>query len=165
MCIHAHLYALYSRPAQIGCRFLIGVGVGVASCVAPLYIQELSPTRLRGRMVAVNVVAITGGQVIAYGIDAAFANTSGGWRWMVGLGAVPSGLQFIFLFFLPESREYPRPVSPRASHSPGFCVARIMIMRENFESARATMAKIYAYASPEQIDLKVRNSRGPLQGI
>ena len=84
---------------------------------------------------------------------------------MVGLGAVPSGLQFIFLFFLPESREYPRPVSPRASHSPGFCVARIMIMRENFESARATMAKIYAYASPEQIDLKVRNSRGPLQDI
>lgn len=57
-------------------------------------------------MVVVNVVAITGGQVIAYGIDAAFENTSGGWRWMVGLGAVPSGLQFIFLFFLPESREY-----------------------------------------------------------
>ena len=57
-------------------------------------------------MVVVNVVAITGGQVIAYGIDAAFENTHGGWRWMVGLGAVPAGLQFLFLFFLPESREY-----------------------------------------------------------
>lgn len=55
-------------------------------------------------MVVLNVVAITGGQVIAYGIDAAFENTHGGWRWMVGLGAIPAGLQFIFLFFLPESR-------------------------------------------------------------
>lgn len=43
-------------------------------------------------------------QVIAYGIDAAFENVSGGWRWMVGLGSVPAGLQAIFLFYLPESR-------------------------------------------------------------
>ena len=85
---------------------MIGFGVGLASCIAPLYIQELSPTRLRGRMVAVNVVAITGGQVIAYGIDAAFQHMDGGWRWMVGLGTVPAGLQFLFLFFLPESRTY-----------------------------------------------------------
>lgn len=69
-----------------------------------MYIQELSPTRLRGRMVVVNVVMITLGQVIAYGIDAAFYHTHGGWRWMVGLGAVPASLQLIFLFFLPESR-------------------------------------------------------------
>jgi MFS transporter, SP family, solute carrier family 2 (myo-inositol transporter), member 13 len=88
----------------VGTRFLIGWGVGLASCVAPLYIQELSPTRLRGRMVVINVVAITLGQVIAYGIDAGFANVSGGWRWMVGLGTVPAGVQLVFLFFLPESR-------------------------------------------------------------
>lgn len=56
-------------------------------------------------MVALNVALITLGQVIAYGIDAAFENTNGGWRWMVGLGAVPSGLQFFFLFYLPESRK------------------------------------------------------------
>lgn len=58
----------FFRIFQIGCRFLIGIGVGLASCVAPLYIQELSPTRLRGRMVVLNVVMITGGQVIAYAI-------------------------------------------------------------------------------------------------
>lgn len=56
-------------------------------------------------MVVINVVAITLGQVIAYGIDAGFENMNGGWRWMVGLGTVPASLQFIFLFFLPESRE------------------------------------------------------------
>ncbi|KAI0372554.1 general substrate transporter [Pilatotrama ljubarskyi] len=124
--------------SMIGCRFLIGIGVGVAACVAPLYIQELSPTRLRGRMVVVNVVMITGGQVVAYGIDAAFENTHGGWRWMVGLGAVPAALQAMFLFFLPES-------------------PRIMIRRDNYDAAHATMAKIYAYATPEQVDLKVRS--------
>lgn len=88
---------------MIGTRFLIGWGVGIAACVAPIYIQELSPTRLRGRMVVINVVAITFGQVVAYGIDAGFANVHGGWRWMVGLGTIPAGLQLIFLFFLPES--------------------------------------------------------------
>ena len=93
-----HLY-------QIGGRFLIGVGVGLASCIAPLYIQELSPTRLRGRMVVLNVVMITLGQVIAYGIGAGFANVGGGWRWMVGLGTIPAALQCLFLVFLPESRE------------------------------------------------------------
>ncbi|KAI0827356.1 general substrate transporter [Trametes gibbosa] len=123
--------------AMIGCRFLIGVGVGVAACVAPLYIQELSPTRLRGRMVVVNVVLITGGQVVAYGIDAAFANVHGGWRWMVGLGAVPAAAQAMFLFFLPES-------------------PRIMIRRNDLDAAHAVMTKIYAYATPEQVDFKVR---------
>ena len=99
----------YPILLQIGCRFLIGIGVGLASCIAPLYIQELSPTRLRGRMVVLNVVMITLGQVIAYGIDAGFANLSGGWRWMVGLGCVPATLQLVMLAYLPESRGSPFP--------------------------------------------------------
>lgn len=99
--LYTHLFI-----SQIGGRFLIGIGVGLASCIAPLYIQELSPTRLRGRMVVLNVVMITLGQVIAYGIDAGFENTNGGWRWMVGLSAVPAGLQLAVLAFLPESREH-----------------------------------------------------------
>ena len=57
-------------------------------------------------MVVINVVMITLGQVIAYAIDEAFYNVSHGWRWMVGLGTVPAGVQFGFLFFLPESRKY-----------------------------------------------------------
>lgn len=56
-------------------------------------------------MVVINVVAITFGQVVAYAIDAGFANVHGGWRWMVGLGTIPAGVHLIFLFFLPESRK------------------------------------------------------------
>ncbi|XP_006455078.1 hypothetical protein AGABI2DRAFT_187542 [Agaricus bisporus var. bisporus H97] len=123
--------------SMIGGRFLIGVGVGLASCVAPLYIQELSPTRLRGRMVVLNVVMITLGQVIAYAIGAGFFHVKSGWRWMVGLGAVPAGIQFVLLFFLPES-------------------PRILLQRGNIDGARAIMNKIYAHATVEQLDLKVR---------
>ncbi|EKM78245.1 hypothetical protein AGABI1DRAFT_75730 [Agaricus bisporus var. burnettii JB137-S8] len=123
--------------SMIGGRFLIGVGVGLASCVAPLYIQELSPTRLRGRMVVLNVVMITLGQVIAYAIGAGFFHVKSGWRWMVGLGAVPAGIQFVLLFFLPES-------------------PRILLQRGDIDGARAIMSKIYAHATVEQLDLKVR---------
>ena len=56
-------------------------------------------------MVVLNVVMITFGQVIAYAIGAAFETMHGGWRWMVGLGAVPAALQLMFLFILPESRK------------------------------------------------------------
>jgi len=53
---------------------------------------------------------ITLGQVIAYGIGAGFFHIHHGWRWMVGLGSVPAGLQILFLFFLPESREQINPL-------------------------------------------------------
>ena len=105
ICFTSLTRQLIKISTQIGCRFLIGLGVGLASCVAPLYIQELSPTKLRGRMVVLNNAMVTFGQVVAYAIGAGFETMNGGWRWMVGLGAVPAGLQILSLFFLPESRE------------------------------------------------------------
>jgi SP family myo-inositol transporter-like MFS transporter 13 len=48
-------------------RFIVGLGVGSASCIVPLYIGELSPSAMRGRLVTINCVGITLGQVIAYG--------------------------------------------------------------------------------------------------
>ncbi|KAG1840883.1 general substrate transporter [Suillus tomentosus] len=130
--------------SMIGCRFLIGIGVGVASCIAPLYIQELSPTRMRGRMVVLNVVMITFGQVVAYGIDAGFANVSGGWRWMVGLGTVPAGIQLICLAFLPES-------------------PRILIRKGNIEAAHRVLERVYSEATAEQIDLQLQVLRTSVQ--
>ncbi|KAG2356399.1 general substrate transporter [Suillus spraguei] len=130
--------------SMIGCRFLIGIGVGLASCVAPLYIQELSPTHMRGRMVVLNVVMITFGQVVAYGIDAGFANVSGGWRWMVGLGTVPAGIQLMCLTFLPES-------------------PRILIRKGNIEAAHRVLERVYSQATAEQIDLQLQVLRASVQ--
>ncbi|GAB1524768.1 hypothetical protein RhiTH_007923 [Rhizoctonia solani] len=129
--------ACHTVTAMIGGRFLIGIGVGLAACMAPLFIAELSPTKLRGRLVTVNSVFITGGQVVAYGIGAAFESSRGGWRWMVGLGAIPAGLQLIMLPFLPES-------------------PRITARRGNMEQTHKSMAKIYAYATTEQVEEKVK---------
>jgi len=152
--------SLFMHPScdsQIGGRFLIGIGVGLAACIAPLYIQELSPTRLRGRMVVLNVVMITLGQVIAYGIGAGFSNVRGGWRWMVGLGAIPAALQLIFLVFLPESRESPFLIHSHRTegHFVMVVLARILIRRGNTVAAHVIMTKIYAFAKPEEVDLKV----------
>ncbi|RDW81916.1 hypothetical protein BP6252_03028 [Coleophoma cylindrospora] len=84
-------------------RFLIGLGVGSASTVVPLYIGEISPSRFRGRMISVDMIFLGGGSVLAYALDAAFANVTHGWRYMVGLGAVPSILLGVFMFWCPES--------------------------------------------------------------
>lgn len=130
--------------SMIGCRFLIGIGVGLASCIAPLYIQELSPTRMRGRMVVLNVVMITFGQVVAYGVDAGFANVNGGWRWMVGLGTVPAGIQLICLAFLPES-------------------PRILIQKGNIEAAHRVLERVYSQATAEQIDFQLQVLRTSVQ--
>ncbi|KAJ3515943.1 hypothetical protein NLJ89_g1446 [Agrocybe chaxingu] len=83
------------------------------------------------------VVMITLGQVIAYGIGAGFFHVKGGWRWMVGLGAVPAGVQIFFLFFLPES-------------------PRILVRRGDKGGAHRIMTKIYAHAKPEEVELKVK---------
>lgn len=87
-------------------RSIVGVAVGSASFVVPMYISEVAPSAVRGRMVVVSALFITGGQVVAYVVGWLFSTMPGGWRWMVGLGALPAGIQFCLLFFLPETPRY-----------------------------------------------------------
>ncbi|GAA5956889.1 hypothetical protein JCM3765_006631 [Sporobolomyces pararoseus] len=94
-------------------RVLVGFGVGLASCVLPTYLAELSPPKFRGRIVASLVVLITGGQVVAYLISLLCfhffpisSSSQQAWRWMFGFGTVPSLLQLILSFSLPESPRY-----------------------------------------------------------
>ncbi|CAA2976237.1 inositol transporter 1 [Olea europaea subsp. europaea] len=84
-------------------RFLVGLGVGVASVTAPVYIAEASPSEIRGGLVSTNVLMITGGQFLSYLVNLAFTEVPGTWRWMLGVSAVPAILQFFFMLFLPES--------------------------------------------------------------
>ena len=93
-----------SRDIFIGARFCAGIGVGMASMLSPMYIAEISPAHLRGRMVAINQLTIVLGILITnlinytlrhYGEDA--------WRWMFGLGFIPSTLFFVGALWLPES--------------------------------------------------------------
>ena len=84
-------------------RSIVGLAIGGASLIVPLYISELAPGHLRGRLVTVSSLFVTGGQVVAYIIGWAFSTLAGGWRWMVGLGAIPAILQLIILSFMPET--------------------------------------------------------------
>ena len=87
-------------------RSVIGAGVGAASFAVPLYLAEIAPAAHRGRLVTTNIVLVTLGQVVAYVIGWAFAqygSRESGWRWMVGLGAVPAAAQSVALLFMPET--------------------------------------------------------------
>jgi SP family arabinose:H+ symporter-like MFS transporter len=91
----------------VAARFAGGLAVGAASVLAPLYIAEVSPPRIRGRLVALNQMAIVSGILLAYLINwsLSFAGPTG-WRWMFASAAVPAAAFLIALFFVPESPRF-----------------------------------------------------------
>ena len=91
-----------SVPLLIAARVVSGIAIGLASFLSPMYIAELVPARVRGALVAVNMLAITTGIVAAYLTDYALTG-NGGWRWMFGLGVVPAVWLTIGMWFLPDS--------------------------------------------------------------
>ncbi|KAL2093338.1 hypothetical protein ACEWY4_010650 [Coilia grayii] len=85
-------------------RLTVGLGIGIASMTVPVYIAEVSPPHLRGQLVTLNTLFITGGQFIASVVDGAFSYLHhDGWRYMLGLSVLPAVLQFVGFLFLPES--------------------------------------------------------------
>jgi SP family myo-inositol transporter-like MFS transporter 13 len=97
--------ARYVSMMVVG-RAAVGAAVGLASCATPLYITELAPAELRGRLVVIQSLFITGGQVVAYLIGWAFEYVTSGWRWMVGLGGVPALVQLFLLVSMFETPRY-----------------------------------------------------------
>ena len=85
-------------------RFAAGIGVGMASMLSPMYIAEVSPAKMRGRNVAINQLTIVLGILITNLVNYGLADKgSEAWRWMFGLGVVPSVLFFLGVLWLPES--------------------------------------------------------------
>jgi len=83
-------------------RVLGGVGVGLASVMSPMYIAEIAPASMRGRLVTINQLAIVTGMLVS-GLIAYFLSFSGAWRWMFASNCVPVALLGIGLAFVPES--------------------------------------------------------------
>jgi sugar porter (SP) family MFS transporter len=86
----------------IAARFVLGLGVGIASAVVPLYLTELAPKETRGALTSLMQLLVTIGIFVAYVTDYALSD-SGAWRWMLGLGAVPAVLLGLGIYFQPES--------------------------------------------------------------
>ena len=114
-------------------RLVIGFGVGCGAMVLPLYVAEIAPAKARGKLIGLNNMSITGGQVISYAIGAAFASVPHGWRYMVGLGGVPAVVLGVLMPFCPES-------------------PRHLAYNGRRDEARVVLRKIYAKATEDQID-------------
>ena len=98
-------------------RFIGGMGIGVASALSPMYIAEVSPTEIRGRMVSLNQMTIVLGILAAQVVNMLLArdtsvaesqawNLEWGWRWMFWAETLPAALFLIMSFFIPESPVY-----------------------------------------------------------
>jgi SP family galactose:H+ symporter-like MFS transporter len=81
---------------------IVGIAIGIASYTAPLYISEISPAAVRGKLVSLNQLMITIGILVSYLADYGLA-ASRGWRWMFGLAGIPGLILLIGLVFVPES--------------------------------------------------------------
>ncbi|MBR4481177.1 MAG: sugar porter family MFS transporter [Prevotella sp.] len=95
-------------------RFIGGVGIGVASALSPMYIAEVSPTEIRGRMVSLNQMTIVLGILAAQVVNMLLArdtsviesqtwNVDWGWRWMFWAETLPAALFLLMSIFIPES--------------------------------------------------------------
>ncbi|KAE8714882.1 Inositol transporter 4 [Hibiscus syriacus] len=120
-------------------RIFVGLGVGMASMTAPLYISEASPARIRGALVSTNGLLITGGQFLSYLINLAFTHAPGTWRWMLGVAGLPAVVQFFLMLSLPES-------------------PRWLYRRNKVEEARSILEKIYPADEVEAELTTLKNS-------
>jgi sugar porter (SP) family MFS transporter len=91
-----------SYGVLVGARVVIGLAVGSASMVVPLYIGEVAPPRVRGALVSFNQLAITSGILASYLVDYGLASSQN-WRLMFGLAAIPAILMFTGMLFQRES--------------------------------------------------------------
>jgi SP family galactose:H+ symporter-like MFS transporter len=89
----------------LAARFVVGIGIGFCSVVAPLYISEVAPADIRGALVSLYQFAITVGILGAFLVDYALAG-AGAWRWMLALALIPSLILIGGMVPLPESPRY-----------------------------------------------------------
>lgn len=111
-------------------RALVGLAIGGASLIVPLYIAELAPGHLRGRLTTVQLLLITGGQAIAYVVGYIFSSMPSGWRWMVGLGVAPAVSQIFMISLMPET-------------------PRFLARAGQEEKARQILNKVYRNTTPD----------------
>ena len=124
--------AAWSWPSLVGFRFLGGLGIGGSSVLGPMYIAEIAPARLRGRLVGVFQFNVVFGILLAYFSNYLIGLRGFGaaeWRWELGVTAIPAALFFLMLFGIPRS---PRWLAKKGRTAEARAVLQ-MIGEENFE--------------------------------
>ncbi|MCW2931306.1 MAG: sugar porter family transporter [Actinomycetia bacterium] len=121
-------------PVLLAARIIIGLAVGAASMIVPLYIGEIVPPRVRGGLVSLNQLAITSGILVSYLIDYGLSST-GNWRLMFGLAAIPAVALFTGMLFQRESPHW-------------------LIRQGRVDEARAVLARV---RDKDEIEAEIRD--------
>jgi SP family sugar:H+ symporter-like MFS transporter len=131
-------------------RFIGGLGVGAASVTSPVYISEVTPAAIRGRLSTVQQIMIITGLTGAFLANYALAQSAGGstaefwmgypaWRWMLWLQVIPAGIYFFALLVIPESPRY-------------------LVMKDRDAEAHAVLTRLFDTATADSKVTEIRNS-------
>lgn len=142
-------------------RILGGVGVGLASAICPMYIGEIAPAQIRGRLVSFNQFAIIFGMLVVYFVNWGIASGQTidwindiGWRYMFGSEAVPAALFGLLILSVPETPRYlaltnrydkALHVLQRINNSAAQAQAILDEIKTSLTAATANKARLFAY--------------------
>lgn len=108
-----NFFGVHDVYAFVIYRIIGGIGVGIASMVSPMYIAEIAPANVRGKLISFNQFAIIFGMLVIYFVNYFIAKQGDeqwlvetGWRWMFFSGAIPAAIFLVLLFFVPETPRY-----------------------------------------------------------
>lgn len=118
-------------------RVVLGLAVGIASSLVPVFITELAPAHLRGRLVSINQLMIVAGIMLAYLANYTLHGVPHDWRWMVGIAIVPSIVFGLGILSLPES-------------------PRWLAVNEHADRAREVLSR---YRSDEEVERELADIR------
>ena len=118
-------------------RLIVGLAIGTAAQCIPIYLSEISPARIRGFMLTLNSIAITGGQLLSYIISYFLKDTVHSWRYLFGIAALPALSFILILDFIPES-------------------PRWLAHTHQYAEAQNSLRMLYPNANSLQINLKLR---------
>lgn len=142
--------AAQSSAFFILARFVGGLGVGAASVISPVYISEVTPASVRGRLSSVQQIMIITGLTGAFVANYALARSAGGsqaplwldlpaWRWMFWMQIIPAGIYFLALLAIPES-------------------PRFLVLRGRIDEARTVLTRLFGAAAAEQKIIDIQAS-------
>ncbi|KAF5862868.1 myo-inositol transporter [Aspergillus alliaceus] len=136
--------AAFSLARMTVGRLIVGFGISEVAMIVPLYIGEMGPAWFRGRLIVFDNLYVTFSPLISYALGAAFTSVASGWRYMVGLGAIPAVLLVVTMPFCPE-------------------IPRQLVLHGRIEEAKIVLAKIFPRVTDQQVDAKARLIRHSIE--
>ena len=128
-------------------RIVIGIAVGMISFVAPIYLSEIAPEKIRGSLVSLYQLALTAGILLSYLTNRIFANSELNWRWMLGSGAVPAVILLAGILFLHDT---PRWLISKNRIDEARKIFRRILQKEDVESHISEIQETLSSSSEKQ---------------